>query len=66
VTRLLADREERYAADLVAECGDCGDYAHPSATQCESCGQKLFPSNTTARQGAILDGHAPAGQEVAS
>lgn len=45
MTRLLADRAERYAPDLVPCCPDCHDYCHPTATVCDGCGQKLFPGN---------------------
>lgn len=34
---------EALAGEDFAECPDCHDFAHPSATSCESCGARLFP-----------------------
>lgn len=39
------------ATDHLAECPDCHELAHPTATVCEGCGSALFPnSNATAQQ----------------
>lgn len=38
-----ATRNDLLCVDLLVECPDCHDYAHPGATVCDGCGTHLFP-----------------------
>lgn len=57
---------EHYASDLVAECPDCSELAHPGATVCEGCAAPLYPKNNNSPGLHPLDGSAGRGMEVES
>jgi hypothetical protein len=46
--QIRVQRTDLLCRDDLAECPDCHDLAHPSATVCEGCGQKLFPGKQRA------------------
>jgi len=43
VAQARAERDDRWAADLLPACARCGDVAEHGARKCEGCGANLLP-----------------------